>query len=121
MLGKTLLRCKKMPISTIGTVKSLTTRLVIVSRCTCHQRTQESCGSLLFPGPYRVLATNGVSVRPVDLPDQKPIRVNLDRVTKCLKEFPDVSWLGKAHKKSTKSSVTPEPATVKLSTHSCKM
>ena len=32
--------------------------------------------------------------KPVDRPDQDPIRVNLDRVSKCSCELPDVSWLG---------------------------
>ena len=30
----------------------------------------------------------------VDRPDQDPIRVNLDRVSKCSSDLPDVSWLG---------------------------
>ena len=48
-------------------------------------------------GPYRVLEVhpNGVTVRPVDCPSDKSIRVNLDRVTLCPVELPDESWLGR--------------------------
>ena len=35
-----------------------------------------------------------VSVWPVDCPDEWPILVNLDRVTKCPDELPNVTWLG---------------------------
>ena len=77
--------------------------------------------ALPYHGPYRVLdiTTNGVSVRPVDHPDQEPIRVNLDRVTKCPDELPDISWLGNTHKRSTKKnrSVPPRLADVNRSTH----
>ena len=47
-------------------------------------------------GPYRILdlTSTGATVRPVDQPDQKPILVNLDRVSKCPSDLPDVSWLG---------------------------
>ena len=76
--------------------------------------------ALPYHGPYRVLdvTTNGVSVRPVDHPDQEPIRVNLDRVTKCPDELPDISWLGNTRKRSKKNrSVPPKLANVNRSTH----
>ena len=37
---------------------------------------------------------NGVTVRPVDRPNDKSIRVDLDRVTLCPVKLPDESWLG---------------------------
>ena len=48
-------------------------------------------------GPYRVLEVhpNGLTVRPVDRPNEQSIRVNQDRVTVCPKELPDQSWLGR--------------------------
>ena len=54
-------------------------------------------------GPYRVLEvhTNGVTVQPVDHPNDKSIRVNLDRVTLCLVELPDESWLGRKRQSKT--------------------
>ena len=56
-------------------------------------------------GPYRVLEVlpNGLSLRPVDRPEEQPILVNRDRVTKCPTELPDVSWLGKKKRKSQKN------------------
>ena len=52
--------------------------------------------ALPYHGPYRVLdvTPNDVSVRPVDRPDEEPIFVNLERVTRCPDALPDVSWLG---------------------------
>ena len=53
--------------------------------------------ALPYHGPYRVLElkTNGVVIRPVDKPQEPTILVNIDRVTHCPVELPDVSWLGK--------------------------
>ena len=53
--------------------------------------------ALPYQGPFRVLdvTTTGVSVRPVDRPEQEPILVNKDRVTKCPPELPEVSWRGR--------------------------
>ena len=50
-------------------------------------------------GPYQVLEVhpNGVTVQPVDRPNDKSIRVNLDRVTLCPMELSDKSWLGRKH------------------------
>ena len=50
-----------------------------------------------YYGPYRVLDVhpNGVTVRLVDRPKSDSIRVNVDRVTLCYPELPDVSWSGK--------------------------
>ena len=47
-------------------------------------------------GPYRILelTSTGATLRPVDQPEQEPILVNLDRISKCSSELPDVSWLG---------------------------
>lgn len=49
-----------------------------------------------YYGPYRVIDIhpNGVTVRPVDKPNDGPVRVNMDRVTCCPLELPDTSWLG---------------------------
>ena len=64
-------------------------------------------------GPYRVLDVlpNGLSLRPVDHPEEAPILVNQDRVTKCSAELPDVSWLGKKRrpKKNPKKTHEPQP------------
>lgn len=38
--------------------------------------------------------TNTATVTPVDKPDIQPIRVNLDRLSRCSEELPNVSWLG---------------------------
>ena len=48
-------------------------------------------------GPYRVIEVhpNGVSVVPVDRTNDPPIRVNLDRVTLCYPELPNVSYTGR--------------------------
>ena len=53
--------------------------------------------ALPYHGPYRVLEALpcGLKLRPVDQPTAQPILVNLDRVTRCSPELPDVSWLGK--------------------------
>ena len=52
--------------------------------------------ALPYHGPYRVVDTtsNGVSIRPVDHPEEIPVLVNLERVTKCPDALPDLSWLG---------------------------
>ena len=51
-------------------------------------------------GPYRVMEVhpNAVTVWPVDCPKEKCIRVNLNRVTLCPVELPNVSWLGQKRK-----------------------
>ena len=47
-------------------------------------------------GPYRILdlSSTVATLKSVDRPDQDPIRVNLDCVSKCSSDLPDVSWLG---------------------------
>ena len=57
-------------------------------------------------GPYRVLEThpNGATVVPVDRPKDPSIRVNLDRVTLCYPELPNVSWTGKSKRKRRECS-----------------
>ena len=59
-----------------------------------HEKTDKL--SLPYHGPYRIVEvlTNGLSVRPVDKPNMKPILVNVDRVTPCPPELADESWLG---------------------------
>ncbi len=51
---------------------------------------------LPYHGPYRVLEVhpNGLSVRPVDKPEENPILVNVDHVTSYPGELADESWLG---------------------------
>ena len=46
---------------------------------------------------------NGLTVRPVDRPEDSPIRVNVDRVTHCYPELPNVSWLGPKARRSRKN------------------
>ena len=63
-----------------------------------HQTTGRSRKLVLpYYGPQRVLdvTSAGVSVRPVDRPDEEPILVNMDRVTKCPDELPNESWTGR--------------------------
>ena len=62
-----------------------------------------------FHGPYRVLDTfnNGVKVRPVDRPHEKPIRVALQRVTRCPDEMQDEFY---PRKKNCGSTLRPAPA-----------
>lgn len=47
-------------------------------------------------GPYRVLemTPNCATVKPVDHPEAESIHVNLDRLSKCPDELPDITWLG---------------------------
>ena len=78
--------------------------------------------SLPYHGPYRVIdvTDNNVSVRPVDKPDESPMLVNMERVTKCSDALPNILWLGprsrrKRHKKVTlssppKSTLNPNPS-----------
>ena len=62
------------------------------------QETMGKARKLALPhhGPYHILeiTPTGASVQPVDCPDEHPILVNLDRVTRCPDELPDVTWLG---------------------------
>ena len=48
-------------------------------------------------GPYCVteIHPNSVMVVPVDRPKDPQIRVNLDRVTLCYPELPDISYMGR--------------------------
>ena len=63
--------------------------------------------ALPYHGPFRILEVqpNCVVVRPVDKPDDQPIRVSMDRVTVCPDELPDVSWLGPKAKKRRSARV----------------
>ena len=74
--------------------------------------------ALPYHGPYRIIDVlpNGLSVRPVDKVDEKPILVNVDRVTLCLQELPDETWLGSrkrrsvhTHKRKQKSKSVSKP------------
>ena len=51
---------------------------------------------LFLPYHYRIVDVfeNNLSVRRVDRPNEKPILVNMDCVTTCPSELPDLSWLG---------------------------
>ena len=57
--------------------------------------------ALPYHGPYRVLEAlpHGLHLRPVDKLTSPPILVNLDRVTWCPADLPDISWLGKKTKR----------------------
>ena len=77
--------------------------------------------ALPYHGPYRILdvSSNGISVRLVDHPEQEPIRVNIDQVTKCPTELLDVSWLGNTRKRPTrKRNRAPKSVTTVPPTHS---
>ena len=68
--------------------------------------------ALPYHGPYRVVdvTDNNVSIQPVDKPDESPILVNMDRVTKCSDALPDISWLGpRSQHKRRKNTTTNEP------------
>jgi len=47
---------------------------------------------LPYHGPYRIIdvQSNCLLLRPVDKPDEQPILVNMDRVTPCPQEVPDL-------------------------------
>ena len=61
--------------------------------------------ALPYHGPYRVMDVhlNGLTVKPVDRPGDNLIRVNVDRVTRCYSELPNVSWLGPNARRSRKN------------------
>ena len=74
--------------------------------------------ALPYHGPYRIVDVlpNGLSVRPVDKVDEKPILVNVDRVTLCPQELPDETWLGsrkrrqvRTHQQRQKSRTASKP------------
>ena len=56
----------------------------------------------LYFGPYRVIEIhpNGVTVVPVDRQKDPQIRVNLDRVTLCYPELPDISSMGRESRRA---------------------
>ena len=62
-----------------------------------HHEAQGKLRKLVLPhhGPYSVLdlTSTGATPRPVDQPTHEPILVNLDRITKCSSDLPDVSHL----------------------------
>ena len=51
--------------------------------------------ALPYHGPHRVIEVlgNGLSVWSVDKPEAQPILVNVDSMTPCAAELPDISWL----------------------------
>ena len=57
-----------------------------------HSKTDKL--SMPYHGPYRIVDVFGNTVRPMDKPKEKPILVNVDRVTLYLIELPNSSWLG---------------------------
>ena len=81
------------------------------------KETKRKARKLALPhyGPYRILeiTPTGVSIRPVDCPDECPILVNLDRVTRCLDELPNVTWLGPKSQRKCREcrQQTPKSAT----------
>ena len=68
--------------------------------------------------PYHILEITpiGASIRPVDCPDERPILVNLDRVTRCLDELPNVTWLGLRSRHREWQQQAPKTATKKVVT-----
>ena len=56
-----------------------------------------------FHGPYRIvkLYDNGADVRPIDRPQETPIRVPFDRLRMCPEEVPNESWPPKTVRPST--------------------
>ena len=56
-----------------------------------------------FHGPYRIvkLYDNGADVRPIDRPQETPIRVPFDRLRVCPEEVPNESWPPKTVRPST--------------------
>ncbi len=74
--------------------------------------------ALPYYGPYGIIDVlpNGLSVRPVDKVDEKPILVNVDCVTLCPQELLDETWLGprkrrsvRIHKRKQKSKSVSQP------------
>ena len=63
--------------------------------------------ALPYHGQFRVVEVlpNGVSVIPVDHPQDELILVNVDWVTSCPDELPDTSWLGSHRKKNQKTKM----------------
>ena len=73
-----------------------------------HEKTSKSRKlALPYHGQFRVVEVlpNGVSVIPVDHPQDEPILVNVDWVTSCPDELPDTSWLGSHRKKNQKTKM----------------
>ena len=62
--------------------------------------------TLPYHGPFRILEVlpNCLVVKPVDRLDDPAIKVNMDRVTQCSQELPDVSWLGPAKHRKRRSA-----------------
>ena len=55
-------------------------------------------------GPYRVIESTPsvATLKPVDRPNAESIKVNLDRITRCPSELPDVTWLGPRARRTRK-------------------
>ena len=64
--------------------------------------------ALPYHGAYRVIdvADNTVSVRPMDKPNESPMLVNMERVTKCSDALPNVSWLGPRSRRKDQKKIT---------------
>ena len=66
-----------------------------------------------YHGPFRILEVlpNCLVIKPVDRPDDPAIKVNMDRVTQCPRELPDVSWLGHKQRKKRGAKKEKQPET----------
>ena len=64
-----------------------------------------------FYGPYRILELThtNASVRPVDRPQESSIFVSLNRLRRCPRELPDVSWPGKGRRGRRKRPPEQQP------------
>ena len=69
--------------------------------------------ALPYHGPFRILEVlpNCLVIKPVDRPDEPAIKVNMDRVTQCPRELPDVSWLGHKQRKRRGAKKEKQPQT----------
>ena len=73
--------------------------------------------ALPYHGLYCVLdlTSTGATLRPVDQPTHEPILVNLDRITKCSSELPDISWLGPRSRRQRRRRLRSRQLTVRES------
>ena len=75
--------------------------------------------ALPYHGPFRIVEVlpNGLSVRPVDRPQDEPILVNVDRTTKCPDELSDESWLGSRGKRRQRAGRRKPPRPTSSPSH----
>ncbi len=74
-----------------------------------------------FYGPYRVATVydTGLEVRPVDRPQENPIRIAFDRVRHCPEELADTFWPRRACAKKPPGK-GPENLLMRLGTTGCR-